>query len=169
MLDLLKAYSLQEVVVFGIMLTFAVKGILETIKYFENTYQNKFNHDYEQKTHNEEINESIQECKARCEEAKIRGELLDTKIDTLSSDLNNRLELIEGTVKQLILSDMHDIKAWIIEKHHYFMEKGEIDDFSMDVINHRFEDYKKEDGNSFVEDLVKELRELHKQAFSNKR
>ena len=42
----------------------------------------------------------------------------------------------------------------------YFMEKGSIDYQSLDVLEHRFKHYVDEGGNSFIEDLMKDLRKL---------
>jgi hypothetical protein len=40
------------------------------------------------------------------------------------------------------------------------MKKAWVDDFTMDTIEKRFADYLAEDGNSYVEGLVNELRAL---------
>ena len=60
--------------------------------------------------------------------------------------------------------DKDDIKAWITQQHHYFCyELKCIDDFSLDCIEKRFKHYQDENGNSFVENLMNELRTLPKQ------
>ena len=62
-----------------------------------------------------------------------------------------------------IESDKDDIKSWITEKHHFYCyERKWIDDYSMDCIEKRYGHYKDEGGNSFIEELMNELRSLPK-------
>lgn len=68
-----------------------------------------------------------------------------------------------GAVDMLIASDKDDIKAYITKEHHYFCyEKGYIDDYSLDCLERRYGHYKDEGGNSFAEDLMKDVRTLPK-------
>ena len=60
-------------------------------------------------------------------------------------------------------SDRNDIKSWLVEKHHFFINQGWIDDFSMDTVNRRFSDYVEEGGNSYAESLVNAIRDLPNQ------
>ena len=63
----------------------------------------------------------------------------------------------------MVESDKDDIKAWITEKHHFYCyEKRHIDDYSLDCIEKRYAHYQDEGGNSFVEDLMKDIRKLPK-------
>ena len=63
----------------------------------------------------------------------------------------------------VIDSDKDAIKAYITEKHHYFTEKGWIDYQSLDVLEKRFKHYTDEGGNSFIEDLMEDIRKLPNQ------
>ena len=68
----------------------------------------------------------------------------------------------QDTLDLLIQSDKDDIRADIVEKHHYFMAQGYIDDFSIDAIERRYGHYKQEGGNSYITDLMHDLRKLPK-------
>jgi hypothetical protein len=64
----------------------------------------------------------------------------------------------------LIESDKDDIKAYITREYHYFVEEKKwIDKFSLDCIEKRYAHYVDEGGNSFILDLMNELRKLPKQ------
>ena len=66
-------------------------------------------------------------------------------------------------IKIIVCCHKDDIKAWITEKHHYFCYKvGHIDDYNLDCIEKRYSHYRHEGGNSFVDDLMKEIRALPK-------
>ena len=73
------------------------------------------------------------------------------------------IKLFKQQLEMIIESDKDDIKSWITEKHHFYCyERKWIDDYSMDCIEKRYRHYKDEGGNSFIEELMNELRSLPK-------
>lgn len=83
------------------------------------------------------------------------------KVDEHFGKVDERLENTENRLEDLTVSDMHDIRAWIVQMHRkFYLEQGWIDAFSSDVLESRYADYKKEGGNSFVEHLMEQLRTL---------
>jgi hypothetical protein len=79
----------------------------------------------------------------------------------VNEDAAKRLEAVETTVNNLVESDKNDIRAWIVEQYHkFYVHQGWIDAFSADTIEKRYADYKKEGGNSYVEELIKRLHSL---------
>ena len=85
---------------------------------------------------------------------------LENKIDSFVNDVRHKVNKIENQLTRLTESDKHDIKGWIVEKHHYLIKKGWVDDFTMDTLERRYSDYVAEDGNSYVERLMEDLRSL---------
>lgn len=89
---------------------------------------------------------------------------LNNKCDTILEGLEaikNRLEIAEAKLTDLTISDMHDIKSWIVEQYHrFYNEQGWIDAFSAETIDRRYNDYKKEGGNSYVKELIDRLHSL---------
>lgn len=76
-------------------------------------------------------------------------------------DISARLAAAEQRLQDLTESDMHDIKAWIVEQYHkFYNNQGWIDAFSAETIDKRYEDYLKEGGNSYVENLIAQLHSL---------
>lgn len=70
-------------------------------------------------------------------------------------------EELEEKIKDLVTSDMHDIKGWIVEQYQKFYNgQGWIDAFSAEVLDKRYEDYKKEGGNSYITTLMERLHSL---------
>lgn len=83
------------------------------------------------------------------------------QIDVRLSSLEERIAAAELKLDDLTESDMHDIKAWIVEQYHkFYTNQGWIDAFSAETIDKRYEDYLKEGGNSYVENLIKQLHSL---------
>ena len=88
----------------------------------------------------------------------------EDKMEQLScrqEECEQKLNDIYKLVQILIDSDKDDIKAWITEKHHFYCyQLGYIDDFSLDCIEKRYGHYQDENGNSFVGDMMKDIRAL---------
>lgn len=75
--------------------------------------------------------------------------------------LEKRIGEAEIRLDALTESDMHDIKSWIVEQYHKFvLQQGWIDAFSAETIDRRYEDYKKEGGNSYIDTLIEKLHSL---------
>ena len=160
MLELLAAFSVEQIIVYTIMLALAIKGGVDFFGWAKDKYQKKFDKDYSAKTKEEKLVEHYERCADQHKESLERYQTLETKIDTLTETMNSKVDKIEAQLKQLTESDMHDIKGWIVEKHHSLIKKGWVDDFTMDTLEHRYADYVAEDGNSYVAGLMSELRAL---------
>lgn len=78
-------------------------------------------------------------------------------------EINENLSFLISKVNILMESDKEDIKAYVTEKHHLYLSRGWIDDFTLECIEKRFACYQEEEGNSFVENLVQDLRKLPRQ------
>ena len=89
---------------------------------------------------------------------------LNAKSDAILESLENiksRMSSAEERLTDLTISDMHDIKSWIVEQYHkFYNEQGWIDAFSAETIDRRYSDYKKEGGNSYIKELIDRLHSL---------
>ena len=100
-----------------------------------------------------------QEIKQEQEAVDIKKEFdtLHKRFDFLEEKIHNA----ETRLNVLTESDMHDIKSWIVEQYHKFViRQGWIDAFSAETIERRYEDYKKEGGNSYIDALIEKLHSL---------
>lgn len=141
MLELLSAFSLTEVVTFLVLLAGAIKGFVS----FWDWAVARLRQAFKKESQREDNTAEIKKLKDKVHE-----------IDDVLKKLSENVEL-------LMQSDRDDIKAWITEKHHYYCyTQGWIDDYSIDCIEKRYEHYKTEGGNSFVLDLMQDLRKLPK-------
>lgn len=139
MKELFSKYSVDEVVMFIIMLALAIKGLISFIDWAHDRLKQYFNKETKVNNVEEQLKQIIENQQA-----------LSDKVDGISAQ-----------VEILFNSDRDDIKAWITEKHHYFCYKlGYIDDFNLNCIEKRYEHYKEENGNSFVADLMADIRRL---------
>ena len=108
---------------------------------------------------NEEVEERQQEIDIQAEFNKLHGRF-DEIQDKLKT-VEDRLAIAEQQLKDLTISDMHDIKSWIVEQYHkFYVHQGWIDAFSAETIDRRYSDYKKEGGNSYIKNLIEQLHTL---------
>lgn len=96
------------------------------------------------------------------------------KLSELNKDTQNNIIALSAIVKEqgenikklntdvelLLSSDKAAIKAWITRYHHKLMEQGWVDDYSLESIEGRYQHYLSEHGNSFVGDLMQDIRAL---------
>ena len=145
LIDLLTQFTPWQIILFIILLAVAIKEVSDFVDWFKqkvNKRDESLKTDYEVKQENEE-----------------RLDRLETNINKLTENVDNMTDKIDV----LITSDRDAIKAFITKEHHYFCyEKGWIDDYSLDCLEHRFQHYQEEHGNSFIENLMNELRALPK-------
>ena len=141
-----ETYSLTQIIIFIILFALAVKEFINLIDWFLNRGEKYFK------------NKNKEEDKFAKYEEEIKA--LKENQEKMSESINR----LSANVELLIDSDKDDIKSFITKEYHYFVEqKGWIDKFSFDCIEKRFNHYKDEGGNSFIEDLMNELRQLPKQ------
>ena len=141
-----ETYSLTQIIIFIILSALAVKEFINLIDWFLNRGEKYFK------------NKNKEEDKFAKYEEEIKA--LKENQEKMSESINK----LSANVELLIDSDKDDIKSFITKEYHYFVEqKGWIDKFSFDCIEKRFNHYRDEGGNSFIEDLMSELRKLPKQ------
>lgn len=159
MKELLETFSLGEIVIFLVLLAATIKSFFTFWDWAVGRLKLVFNKQYEK----EQLKEKFQEIIAD-QNRKLNSAFQE------HNQMRDQMGEIHQMINVLMESDRNDIKAWITEKHHYFCyEKGYIDDYSLDCLERRFASYEKEDGNSFVETLMNEIRALPKVSKAEKK
>ena len=143
MLDLLSKYSVKDIIIFVIILSLSIKQAIELIDWFKNKIKKNTDETISETERNKQIDEKL------------------NSYDSKLNDMNAKIEDTNAKLKLLLESDKDDIKSDIVQKHHFFcyVQKW-IDDFSMDCLEKRYSHYVEENGNSYAESLMKELRKL---------
>ena len=142
-LDLISQYSIGEIIVFLVMLFLSFKQIVEFIDWIKGKIE---------KRDKKQLNQ-YQEEKDLYKEIEYFQEYVQQSQKYLSK--------MQEQIDLLIESDKDAIKAYITKEHHHFCyEQKWIDDYSLDCLEKRFGHYVEEHGNSFIESLMTELRNL---------
>lgn len=158
MIDLLKSFTVEQVVIFIAMLALGIKGLIDFCDWVKNKNSDRFKKDYDEKRENEELKEKTKQLEESFDQCHQYVESLDTRIEDLTETINDNLKVIN-------IAMMHDIKQWIINQHKYYIELGWINISQLDMIEARYEDYKALGGNSTVPGLMEELRALPKHEY----
>ena len=143
---LLTNYSPTDIIMYTVILCLAVKGVVSFIDWACDRVRKVYDKDHDEREEIDTIKEDVAELK----EAK--------------ADTKECIDKINDSIVMLIESDKEDIKSYVTERHHHFVyEQGWIDDYSMECLERKFVIYRHENGNSFVEGLMDEIRALPKQ------
>lgn len=143
MLDLLTKYSLHEVIIFLVIFSAAIKGVFDFWDWLKNKVYSHFKKEQTVAEKDDRQDEILQE------------------IMKVQDQLSQENKEIKKTLSLLVESDKDAIKSFIVKEHrHYVYELKCIDDYSLDVIEKRYEHYKEEGGNSYIHLLIEELRAL---------
>lgn len=152
MLQLLQQYSLSDILIFIVILAFAVKSVITFFDWSKERFQKVFNKEYNKMNQKEEIERRLDHGSQIMNELQSNQQAIEKAIQNLSNKIN-----------MLIESDRDDIKSFITREHHRFCYQiGWIDDFSLDCIEKRYKHYKNEGGNTFIDGFMEELRALPK-------
>lgn len=134
-MKILEQFSLNEIVIFVVLLGSAIKGFSSFLDWLSEKGVKIFKNKYQKPKQMEETMEEL--------------------IQTMKS--------LKKDVELLMQSDRDSIKAFITKQHHYFCyQLKEIDDQSLDCIEKRYSHYKDQGGNSYIDTLMSELRSLPK-------
>lgn len=145
MLEMLKSYSVGEIFIFIVILALAVKEGITLVKFYS-----------------KDISEHYDEKHQKEEDIKQANEKL-TKLTLMVEQLQKDNEKQNKKIENLIDSDVQDIRSWIVQQHHACKQGKHLDDFEMDCVEKRFACYDKEGGNSYIHNLVEEIREMNNQ------
>ena len=141
-MELLSRYSINDIIIFIILLALAFKGVFSFFSWMGDFLK--------QAVHHAETPQKL-------------AQVIDSNKEEIN-DLKKCLSQLNDSVNLLIKSDKDAIKAYITREHHYFVyEQKWIDDYSLDCLQKRFVHYQEQGGNTFVLDLMQELRALPKQ------
>lgn len=143
MIDLLSQYSISEILIFIVILALAFKGVVSFFDWLSQRVEKHYFHKQEKKEgediQNEKINSVLASQQAMLEE----------------------INQIKSTLNLLVESDRDSIKSFITKEYkQYVEEQGWIDEYSLEILEKRFHTYELEGGNSFILQLMSEIRAL---------
>ena len=154
--ELFTKYSLTEIILFIFVFATSLKGFFTLWDYFYDKIKRHFKEETEEEQGKIDITKQLADISAQIENINAQH-ILDRQ------ELIKKIDETNATISVLLASDKDDLKSWITEKHHYFCYESKCIDYqSLDCIEKRYRHYVDEGGNSFVADLMNEIRALPK-------
>lgn len=155
--QLFSQYSVETLIILVITLAVAIKFVSELFSYFYSKFKTYFNYVSAKDARHNEIIEGIG--------------VLKEEISNLQEIIHNQSKEIRSLQEheQLSLERLQEnSRSYIIDKHHHFCyEVRAIDDLNLQSLERRYLYYKAAGGNSFIDGLMEEIRELPKIDLSN--
>ena len=155
MLKLLESFSVEQAIIFIVMLALAIKGVSDFYDWLRKRNKEKFDADYEKIKDHDAIISKQEELEQHCQNLSNNYIELSEDFSTFSSVVNDDLQVIKKSM-------MHDIKQWIIQQHKEHMKKGWVAIEDLNMLEFRFADYQALGGNGTIPSLMDELRALPK-------
>ena len=146
---LLTTYSVSELIIIFVAFALAIKGLITFYDWAADRVRKVFNKQSKQEQEKQEILNKIDS----------QTERIETLIGSMKK-LSDENRALKNKLDVLFESDKDDIRAWITERHQYFMSLGYIDDYSLDCLERRYQHYRDEGGNSYIKLLMEDLRKL---------
>lgn len=137
MVQFFQQYTLEATIIFLFMFGTALKQGYELVQYFRNKTVD----------HVDKIRE--------------QEEALEQVINNMQQQ-QKQLQSITDKIDELLVSDKDSIKSWIVMLYKQCKkDPSGLDSMQMDLLERRFSHYKQEGGNSYIDNLMQELREIY--------
>lgn len=137
MVQFFQQYTLEATIIFLFMFGTALKQGYELVQYFRNKTVDHVDKIREQEEALEQVIKNMQQQQ-------------------------KQLQSITDKIDELLVSDKDSIKSWIVMLYkQYKKDPSGLDSMQMDLLERRFSHYKKEGGNSYIDNLMQELREIY--------
>ena len=148
MAQLFSHYTVAQVIVMIVIIGVAVKGFIDFM-------------DWAKKRTKQAVQEANKPNQL---------EQITEKHERELNDIRTELNDLKLSINLLIESDKDNIKHSITKDHHYFCYKlRSIDDYSLDCIERRYSHYQDQGGNSFIQNLMEDLRALPRKLVTENR
>ena len=137
MVQFFQQYTIEATIIFLFMFGTALKQGYELVQYFRNK---TFNH---------------------VDKVREQEETLEQVVKNMQQQ-QKQLQSITDKIDELLASDKDSIKSWIVMLYkQYKKDPFGLDSMQMDLLERRFSHYKQEGGNSYIDNLMQELREIY--------
>lgn len=152
MITLLQQYSLSDILIFLILFALSVKSLITFFDWAYSRIKIIFSKEFLELNAKEELQQRLH-----------HGSQIMNSLQQRQQQTDKILENLSKKIDMLIDSDKDSIKLSITKQHHYFCyQVGWIDDFSLDCLERRFQHYREEGGNSFIQNFMEQLHALPK-------
>lgn len=160
MIELLSTLTFSQILIYAVLFAVAAKEFYSMKDFFKKRTDDKYEEENKERKQIEQILLSIQNLEMAIEGLNTENIKFHEKIEDVTEYLQGMEKDFRDTLRLLLESDRDAIKSFLVKEHHHFIAKKWIDDFSLDTVEKRYGHYKAEGGNSYIGELMLDLRKL---------
>lgn len=108
----------------------------------------------------ESLSKTVSEIKEASDESDTTLVEKMNQYETRQEEINAKIDAVHESMNLLIESDKESIRSFITLQYYECQEKGYIEVYVLQALEDRYEKYLIENGDSFIANLVKEMRKL---------
>lgn len=108
----------------------------------------------------EVLSKTVSEIKEASDESDTTLVNKMNQYETRQEEINAKIDAVHENMNLLIESDKESIRSFITLQYYECQEKGYIEVYVLQALEDRYEKYLVENGDSFIANLVKEMRKL---------
>lgn len=151
MKELLSTYSISDILVFIVILALAIRGVVTFYDWTKGRLKSTFDKGHLKEKEQQKVEERIDQLEAA-----------QLSLQSHQKDLTDRLDYLCEKMNLLIESDKDSIKSYLVDKHKEVTRQGYIDSYDYDCFLKRYSHYAAEGGNSYIESLVEEVKDIYR-------
>lgn len=145
-------YSVEELILLIIIVLFVLRALNEIFTYFYHKLKNHFGIETQKQSWEKEIVESLESIKEEIQTLKKQN----TQTHKHQKEIDSAVSLVQERLQE-------NTRSYLIDAHHKFCyEVHAIDELSLQAMERRYLYYKTAGGNSFIDNLMDEVRLLPK-------
>ena len=147
---LFSQHSLEELIIFIVLLLMIVQGVWKMIEFFLEKYELHTGKRINNVKWKEQLAESLEKLESKM------GELFDQNKIT-----HEKQGQLENTISLLQERMQENTRSSLIDAHHRFCyQLGKIDDLNLESLERKYLYYKSSGGDTFVDNLMEDIRNL---------
>jgi hypothetical protein len=170
--ELFSLYSIEQIILFLVLVFTAGQALWKLIEFYWGKFSGAASKKFQEEQWKKDIGESLADLKKDVNDSLVKtaSDLkesmlnLDSKINQIhaqTEEMHSRQDQIEksfGLVKERM---QENTRSYLIDAHHRFCyELKQIDDYSLASMERRYLYYKEAGGNTFIDNLMEEVRAL---------
>ena len=148
--NLLSSYSLQEITILTITLLFVAETFWKLVEFFYNKYQVHVGKKIDKREFEQRLKAAFEQLSLKVDELNEQNKQTHLQQD----QIEKKLALVQERMQE-------NTRSFLIDAHHKFCyQYHKIDDLNLQSIERHYLYYKTAGGDTFVDNLVEEIRSL---------
>lgn len=161
-INALMSYSFAEIVIILVYIVIGIKFLWSIVDWFVERFKKIFGVKTAKEKKDQEFKDTVVDMAQKIDDKEIQFTDAILTIKTMITDLKSKIDDLEKKEDMTRERIQQETRTYLIDQHKRHMAERWIDVRSLENIEMKYMYYKAAGGNSFVDDLVRDLRLLPK-------